>query len=161
MTLQTDFSHLPYRPCVGLMLLNRDNQVFVAKRIDTRAEAWQMPQGGIDEGETPQQAAMREMREEIGTDNAEIIAESNGWLEYDLPPHLIPNLWDGQYRGQKQKWFALRYLGQDSDINIATETPEFLEWKWVVMQELPDLIVPFKRELYTRLVQEFQHLAAS
>lgn len=159
MNTPPDITLLPYRPCVGLMLLNQDNHVFVAKRIDTRAEAWQMPQGGIDEGETPQEAAQREMREEIGTDNAKIIAESVGWLEYDLPEDLIPKLWDGKYRGQKQKWFALRYLGKDADINIDTETPEFIEWKWVAMKELPELIVPFKRDLYQRLVQEFQHLA--
>jgi putative (di)nucleoside polyphosphate hydrolase len=141
------------------MLLNAQNKVFVAKRIDTRTEAWQMPQGGIDEGESPAQTAMRELQEEIGTHNAEIIAESDGWLEYDLPPALVPQLWDGQYRGQKQKWFALRFLGSDSDINIETETPEFIEWKWVDMHALPELIVPFKRELYLRIVKEFEHLA--
>lgn len=155
-----DIASLPYRPCVGLMLLNDANQVFVAKRIDMRSEAWQMPQGGIDEGETPEQAAMREMLEEIGTNNAEIIAENSGWLNYDLPVHLVPKLWDGQFRGQKQKWYALRYRGTDADINIDTETPEFSEWKWADMRSLPDLIVPFKRELYAKLVTEFKHLVA-
>lgn len=159
MNAATEIEHLPYRPCVGIMLLNAQNKVFAARRIDTRAEAWQMPQGGIDEGEDPRTAALREMREEIGTDKAEIIAESAGWLEYDLPQELVPKLWGGRYRGQKQKWFALRFLGQDSDIDINTETPEFLEWKWVEMQELPSLIVPFKRALYERLVEEFRHLA--
>lgn len=161
MTAAMEIQHLPYRPCVGIMLLNPENKVFVARRIDTRAEAWQMPQGGIDEGENPRVAALREMREEIGTDNAEIIAESAGWLEYDLPKDLVPKLWGGRYRGQKQKWFVLRYLGQDSDIDINTETPEFLEWRWVKMEELPLLIVPFKRALYERLVEEFGHLAGS
>lgn len=155
----TEIERLPYRPCVGIMLLNAENKVFAARRIDTRAEAWQMPQGGIDEGEDPRAAALREMREEIGTDKAEIIAESAEWLEYDLPQELVPKLWGGRYRGQKQKWFVLRYLGQDSDIDINTETPEFLEWKWVEMRELPSLIVPFKRTLYERLVEEFRHLA--
>lgn len=159
MSAASELQHLPYRPCVGIMLLNADNKVFVARRIDTRAEAWQMPQGGIDEGEDALTAALREMREEIGTDNAEIIAESAGWLEYDLPEDLVPKLWGGRYRGQKQKWFVLRYLGQDSDIDINTETPEFLEWKWAEMQDLPSLIVPFKRALYERLVNEFRHLA--
>lgn len=155
-----DIARLPYRPCVGLMLLNRDNRVFVAKRIDMRTEAWQMPQGGIDPGETPREAAMRELLEETGTDKAEIIAENDGWLEYDLPEHLVPQLWGGQYRGQKQKWFALRFLGEDSDINIQTEIPEFTEWKWVEMHELPAIIVPFKQALYARLVEEFRYLLA-
>lgn len=151
-------AQLPYRPCVGLMILNRENKVFVAKRIDMRTEAWQMPQGGIDEGEDAQAAALREMKEEIGTDNAEIIAESRMWMKYDLPQHLVPQLWDGKYRGQKQKWYALRYLGEDSDINIQTDIPEFSEWKWVDMETLPDIIVPFKQELYAMIVEQFRHL---
>jgi putative (di)nucleoside polyphosphate hydrolase len=151
-------AQLPYRPCVGLMILNRENKVFVAKRIDMRTEAWQMPQGGIDEGEDAQAAALREMKEEIGTDNAEIIAESRMWMKYDLPQHLVPQLWDGKYRGQKQKWYALRYLGEDSDINIQTDIPEFTEWKWVDMESLPDIIVPFKQELYAMIVEQFRHL---
>lgn len=151
-------AQLPYRPCVGLMILNRENKVFVAKRIDMRTEAWQMPQGGIDEGEDAQAAALREMKEEIGTDNAEIIAESRMWMKYDLPQHLVPQLWDGKYRGQKQKWYALRYLGEDSDINIQTDIPEFTEWKWVDMESLPDIIVPFKQELYAMIVEQFRYL---
>jgi putative (di)nucleoside polyphosphate hydrolase len=156
----SQYSHLPYRPCVGMMLLNEANEVFVARRIDMRTEAWQMPQGGIDEGETPQQAVLRELKEEIGTDKADIIAEYDGWLDYDLPDHLVPQIWDGKYRGQTQKWFALRYRGRDADIDIHTSTPEFSEWKWAPMHELPQLIVPFKRALYEKLVAGFAHLAA-
>lgn len=147
---------LPYRPGVGIMLLNAENKVFVGKRIDTTSEAWQMPQGGIDEGEEPLPAAMREMAEEIGTDKAEMIAESKGWYYYDLPENLVPRLWGGRFRGQQQKWFCLRFTGSDSDINIETGHPEFCRWQWVQMQELPDIIVPFKRELYQALVEEFK-----
>lgn len=149
------YSHLPYRPCVGIMLVNAQNKVFVAKRIDTVSEAWQMPQGGIDEGEEPLPAAMREMLEEIGTNNATLIAESKDWLTYDLPDHLISKLWGGKYRGQKQKWFCLRFEGSDSDINIETTHPEFSQWQWIELEKLPDIIVPFKRELYAQLVAEF------
>ncbi len=154
-----EVAKLPYRRGVGLMVLDRDSRVFVARRIDAPSAAWQMPQGGIDAGESPPEAAMRELKEEIGTDNAEIIAESKGWLKYDLPRELIPRLWGGRYRGQMQKWFVLRFTGRDSDIRIDTEHAEFLEWKWVPMRELPDLIVPFKRQLYRDLLAEFGHLA--
>jgi putative (di)nucleoside polyphosphate hydrolase len=153
-------SRLPYRPGVGIMLLNPDNRVFVAKRIDMISEAWQMPQGGIDEGETPETAAMRELQEETGTDKASIIAESRDWYHYDLPEHLVSRIWGGRFRGQRQKWFAMRFSGRDSDINIATEHPEFSEWKWVPMAQLPDVIVPFKRDLYQALVDEFSPLLA-
>ncbi|MFQ5773696.1 MAG: RNA pyrophosphohydrolase [Kiloniellaceae bacterium] len=154
-------ARLPYRPGVGLMLLNRRGQVFVARRIDTPGAAWQMPQGGIDEGETPREAAWRELREEVGTTKAEIVAESRAWLRYDLPPDLVPKVWGGRFRGQKQKWFALRFLGTDADIDIATAEPEFSAWRWAELDELPELIVPFKRRLYVELVAEFRHLAAA
>ncbi|MGB1539960.1 MAG: RNA pyrophosphohydrolase [Rickettsiales bacterium] len=150
---------LAYRPAVGILLLNPHNLVFVAKRIDMPSEAWQMPQGGMDDGETPEEAAFRELKEEIGTHNAEIIAESKDWLTYDLPEPLIGKLWGGKYRGQKQKWFAMRFLGEDAEINLDTEEPEFLEWKWEQLHRTPELIVPFKRELYQKLVDEFGHLA--
>ena len=146
---------LPYRPCVGIMLLNRRGQVFVAKRIDMPSEAWQMPQGGIDVGETPHTAALRELREEIGTDKADLLAESQDWYDYDLPAELIGKLWGGRFRGQRQKWFVMSFTGRDGDINIATEHPEFLDWKWAELEQLPDLIVPFKRHLYELLVREF------
>ncbi|MQA65601.1 MAG: RNA pyrophosphohydrolase [Alphaproteobacteria bacterium] len=154
-----DPAALPYRPCVGIMLFNRDGLVLVARRIDMVSEAWQMPQGGIDPGEEPVDAAFRELDEEIGTGAAEVMAESADWLEYDLPVDLIGKLWKGRYRGQRQKWFAMRFLGEDADIDIETATPEFSEWKWVPAPELPGLIVPFKRALYTELVARFAHLA--
>ena len=146
---------LPYRSGVGLMLLNARGQVFVAQRIDMPSSAWQMPQGGIDPGETPRLAALRELREEIGTDKAEIIAESRDWVRYDLPTDLVRKLWGGRYRGQEQKWFVLRFLGTDADIDIATSEPEFSAWRWADLGELPELIVPFKRDLYRRLIAEF------
>jgi len=144
-----------YRRGVGLMLLNRDNLVFVARRIDMNDEAWQMPQGGIDGDETPVVAAMRELEEEIGTNNASVVAESRDWLQYDLPKDLRQKLWGGRYHGQKQKWFLLRFEGQDSDINIATKHPEFSAWQWVEAARLPDLIVPFKRDIYRQVLIEF------
>ncbi len=151
---------LPYRMGVGIMLINAAGLVFAARRIDTIAEAWQMPQGGIDEGETPIKAAKRELLEETGTDKAKLLAESKDWYTYDLPESLVPKIWGGRYRGQKQKWFAMRFTGQDKDINIDTHEPEFSQWKWVKPHTLPDIIVPFKRELYAQLVEEFGGLVA-
>ncbi len=150
---------LPYRPCVGVMLFNSDGRVFVARRIDMISEAWQMPQGGIDEGEDPAAAAFRELEEEIGTGKAEILDETEGWLDYDLPDDLLGRIWGGRYRGQRQKWFAMRFTGTDADIDLDTEDPEFLDWKWVELESLPELIVPFKRALYAELVRRFGHLA--
>lgn len=147
-----------YRPAVGVMLLNREGRVFVGRRIDMPAglAAWQMPQGGIDPGETPRQAAIRELREEVGTDSAEILAESLSWLHYDVPPEIAGHMWGGRYRGQRQKWFAMRFTGKDSDIDpAATEHPEFDAWEWVASERLPDLIVPFKRQLYLDVLAEF------
>ncbi len=152
--------HLPYRPGVGIMLFNRRGRVFVAQRIDMPSAAWQMPQGGIDQGESPLDAAWRELKEETGTDKAEMIGQSRDWYCYDLPADLVPKLWHGRFRGQTQKWFAFRFLGRDKDIRIATEEPEFSDWKWADMADLPKLIVPFKRALYIRLIDEFGHLAS-
>ena len=152
-------SDLPYRPCVGLMLLNGRGQVFVGKRIDQTVEGWQMPQGGIDAGEETRTAALRELKEETGTGKAEIIAEMEDWVTYDLPPHLIGIAFHGRYRGQRQKWFALRFLGEDRDIDISTHEPEFAEWKWVDMDALPELIVPFKRDSYAAVLKVFRGLA--
>ena len=147
-------SALPYRRCVGIALFNRDGMVFAAERIDTPG-AWQMPQGGIDKGEEPHQAAMRELEEEIGTAKAEIVAEAPDWLTYDLPLELLGRAWKGKYRGQKQRWFALRFTGTDSDINIGTRHPEFKTWRWLPLADLPSLIVPFKRHVYEAVAREF------
>lgn len=152
---------LPYRPCAGIMLANGDGQVFVGKRIDSpENDTWQMPQGGIDKGESARDAAIRELGEEvgIGEDLVTIIAESKEDLFYDLPPELTGKIWGGKYRGQRQTWFLLRFLGQDSDIDIATAHAEFLAWKWVAPAELPGLIVPFKKRLYEHIVREFAEL---
>ena len=144
-----------YRPGVGIMLLNAEGLVFVARRIDTPG-AWQMPQGGLDEGEAPAQAALRELEEEIGTSNAEIVAESRGWLRYDLPPALQRSFRGGRYRGQRQKWFLCRFLGDERDIDLGHDKhPEFDAWKWVPPAALPRLIVDFKRDLYRALLDEF------
>jgi putative (di)nucleoside polyphosphate hydrolase len=150
---------LPYRPCVGVMLINAKGHVFVGRRIDKEAEAWQMPQGGIDPGEEPVTAVFRELREEIGTDNARILTETQDWLTYDLPTQLLGRVWSGRYRGQRQKWFALRFLGRDEDIDLNTHHPEFEAWRWVAIDELPGLIVPFKRAIYIDLVERFRPYA--
>lgn len=147
---------LPYRPCVGLMLLNPRGAVFVAQRIDTRGDAWQMPQGGIDPGESPRAAALRELKEEIGTAHAEILAESEHWHAYDLPAWLVPRIWGGKYRGQSQRWFCLRFLGRDDDIDLDAHQPEFQDWRWVGLDALPELIVPFKRDVYAQVIAEFR-----
>jgi len=157
--MKIDPDNLPYRPCAGMMLLNKAGRVFTAKRIDTVVEAWQMPQGGIDAGEDPEQAALRELEEEIGTNDVEVIARTEDWLYYDLPDHLLGKVWKGKYRGQKMKWFVFRFLGQDNDINIETDHPEFSEWQWLAMEELVEKIVPFKRPLYKELIKRFGALA--
>jgi putative (di)nucleoside polyphosphate hydrolase len=141
------------------MLLGPDGRVWVGNRIDTPGAHWQMPQGGIDEGETPRDAALRELREEIGTDKAEIIAEHPDWLKYDLPPELAGRVWGGRYRGQKQRWFALRFIGKDSDIHLSRHHAEFDDWRWEDIDRLPDLVVGFKRDLYRQVVAAFRHLA--
>ena len=150
---------LPYRPCVGIMLINRHGQVFVGRRIDQTVEGWQMPQGGIDGDETPAEAGLRELKEEIGTDKAVILREMDDWLSYDLPRHLVGVALRGRYRGQKQKWLAMRFTGDDSDIDIKTHEPEFATWKWLSIDALPDLIVPFKRDTYKKVIAAFRDLA--
>ncbi|WP_321325001.1 RNA pyrophosphohydrolase [uncultured Parasphingorhabdus sp.] len=156
-----DFSHLPYRPCAGIMLANRSGQVFVGQRLDAAdsnyPDAWQMPQGGIDKGEEPETAALRELREETGVveDFVQIIGRSTEEYLYDLPDELLGKIWKGKYRGQRQSWFLMRFTGEDDHIDIRTEHPEFKNWKWTDPQGLPDLIVPFKRDLYRAVLKEF------
>ncbi|MDP2699577.1 RNA pyrophosphohydrolase [Thalassospira sp.] len=148
---------LPYRPCVGIALFNDRGEVWIGNRFGFEG-AWQLPQGGIDDGETPEQAALRELHEEIGTNRATIVAHTPDWLTYDLPDHLIGKAFGGKYRGQKQKWFAMRFDGEDSDIVIATKHPEFDAWRWNDFLTLPDLIVPFKRPVYAQLVGIFKNI---
>ena len=146
-----------YRRGVGVMLLNQHKQVWVGRRIDNPDDAWQMPQGGIDEGEDPWATAQRELEEETGIPRhlVERVADCPERLRYDLPEELKPKFWDGKWKGQEQDWFLCEFLGHDSDVNIATAHPEFRAWKWVDPQQLPDIIVPFKRDLYRRLLEEF------
>ncbi len=153
----TDKRDLPYRPCAGVMLLNADGLAFAGQRIDTTMEAWQMPQGGIDPGEDAGEAALRELGEEIGigSEHVELIAEAPGEFFYDLPDDLIGKVWKGKWRGQRQKWFLYRFLGEDTDINLATPHPEFMSWRWVDPHELPALIVPFKQQLYEDVLATF------
>lgn len=157
----TDFTSLPYRPCAGIMLANRDGKVFVGKRIDSpENDNWQMPQGGIDEGEDPQAAMLRELQEETGIspELVDVIARSSQEYFYDLPEEMIGKLWKGKWRGQRQWWFLLRFKGEDSDINIATAHQEFSVWRWVEPETVPGLIVPFKKRIYEGVVAEFAEL---
>lgn len=155
-------SELSYRPCAGFMLVNSDGLVFVGQRIDPRAHGfWQMPQGGIDPGEDPQTAALRELEEEtgIGPNLVEIIAPASQPMKYDLPPELLGKIWKGKYRGQEQHWYLGRFLGSDGDVNLeAHNPPEFNAFRWIEPQQLPELIVPFKRDVYQALVDEFAGL---
>jgi putative (di)nucleoside polyphosphate hydrolase len=162
------FEDLPYRPCVGVMVLNRAGRAFIGRRIEgpehtDMTHAWQMPQGGIDSGEDPWTAALRELREETNIDSVKRIGEIAEWLNYDIPRHLVGLAWKGKYRGQTQKWFALRFTGGESEIDIAhpggAHEPEFAAWRWEAIENIPDLVVPFKRAVYQRVVREFRHLA--
>ena len=150
-----------YRRNVGLMLLNAEGRVWVGRRADTPDAAWQMPQGGIDPGETPRQAALRELQEEVGTGKAVILEEMKEWLTYDLPAHLVGIAFHGRFRGQRQKWFALRFTGKDSDVDLTAHEPEFSEWKWLSLAALPDVIVPFKRDTYAAVIAAFRRHATS
>ncbi len=153
---------LPLRPCTGILLFNDRGEVFTGRRLGASDHAWQWPQGGIDDGETPRQAALRELEEETGIppSRVSILAEAPEWLEYELPADLIGKAWKGRWRGQRQKWFAMRYLGSDGEIDIRTAHPEFDDWRWMMPEDVPALVVPFKRRVYERLVEIFAPLAA-
>lgn len=169
--MSTSHRELPYRPCVGLMVINREGLVWVGRRPDAEVSPegpgswWQMPQGGIDEGENPREAALRELYEETGMRSVEIVAEHPGWVHYDLPLSLAGKAWGGRYRGQKQKWFLLRFLAGDGEVAIdpppGGHEAEFDTWKWVPVSELVDMIVPFKRDVYRAVVAEFAPLVAA
>ena len=161
------YESLPYRPCVGIMVINRKGRVFIGKRrggpehVDA-THSWQMPQGGVDKGEDTYKAALRELHEETGIRSVERLAEVPEWLRYDIPREIVGEAWKGKFRGQTQKWYALRFTGEDSEIDIATPAgghkPEFIEWRWEPMRNLPDLVIPFKRAVYQRVVDAFAHL---
>ena len=162
------FESLPYRPCAGMMVLNRAGLVFIGRRssgpehVDA-THVWQMPQGGIDRGEDPYNGALRELYEETNISSVEKLGEIAEWLVYDLPREIVGQAWKGKFRGQKQKWYALRFTGPESEINVANPAgghkPEFIDWRWVAMSKLPELVVPFKRQTYERVVAEFRKFA--
>jgi len=153
-----DKNKLPLRIGVGIILLNDKNNIFVGKRIDNSSNFWQMPQGGVDNNENFYAAAKRELEEETSIKSVKLIKELNSWLEYDLPKNLLGKLWHGKYRGQKQKWFIMKFLGNENEINIKTKNPEFLEWKWIEPSILTDLVVDFKFDIYNKIKQELKSL---
>ena len=153
-----DKKQLPLRIGVGIILLNHENKVFVGKRIDNPKNYWQMPQGGIDQNENFLQAAKRELEEETGIKSVELIKELSEWLEYDLPENLLGKVLEGKYRGQKQKWFIMKFVGKDNEINVKTKNPEFLDWKWIGISKLPSIAVSFKIDLYKKLKEELNFL---
>ena len=152
---------LPLRLGVGIILLNHENKVFVGKRIDNPKNFWQMPQGGVDQNENFLQAAKRELEEETGIKSVELVKELNGWLVYDLPANLLGKVLEGKYRGQKQKWFIMKFIGKDNEINVKTKNPEFLDWKWIKVSKLPSIAVSFKVDLYKKLKKELNFLNPS
>ena len=148
-----------YRRCVGMMILNYNNEILVGRRLDHPSGYWQMPQGGIDKDEIPEEAVWREMMEEIGTNNAKLIDTSKQWFQYDIPQETLKTLpWGKKYIGQTQKWFVFRFTGKESDINVVTENPEFSEWRWIKHSSLVDNIVPFKKDLYLKVIKEFRNI---
>lgn len=155
-----EIAKLPYRPCVGLMVVNSAGHAFTGQRIDSDQRAWQMPQGGVDPGESPRDAALRELTEETGIapERVSILSETEGWIPYDLPHDLVPKLWKGRYRGQEQKWFLMQFLGEDREIDITLHDQEFSEWRWMPVDDLIGNIVPFKRATYEKVIAEFKPL---
>ena len=153
-----NFQKLPYRNGVGIVVLNNENKVFVAKRIDNPKNFWQMPQGGVDEGENLLNAAYRELKEETSIFNVKLIKEIEDWTQYDLPSKLIGIIWKGRYKGQKQKWFIFKFLGKDTEINIKTKNPEFLDWKWIEIGKITEIVVDFKKEVYQKVKKEIKKI---
>ena len=153
-----NFQKLPYRNGVGIVVLNNENKVFVAKRIDNPKNFWQMPQGGVDEGENLLNAAYRELKEETSIFNVKLIKEIEDWTQYDLPSKLIGIIWKGRYKGQKQKWFIFKFLGDDTEINIKTKNPEFLDWKWIEIGKITEIVVDFKKEVYQKVEKEIKKI---
>ena len=156
--MKKNFSKLPLRKGVGIVLLNNENKVFVAKRIDNPKNFWQMPQGGVDKNEEYYQAALRELKEETSIESVELIQEIDKKLTYILPYHLIGIIWRGKFKGQKQKWFVMRFIGNESEINIKTKKPEFLDWKWISLDDLPKIAVKFKLDVYKSLREELSKI---
>ena len=153
-----NFQKLPYRNGVGIVVLNNENKVFVAKRIDNPKNFWQMPQGGVDEGEDLLNAAYRELKEETSIFSVKLIKEIEDWTQYDLPSKLIGIIWKGRYKGQKQKWFIFKFLGNDTEINIKTKNPEFLDWKWIEVGKITEIVVDFKKEVYQKVEKEIKKI---
>jgi putative (di)nucleoside polyphosphate hydrolase len=156
--MKSKFSNLPLRTGVGIVILNKENKVFVAKRIDNPKNFWQMPQGGVDEGEDFLKAAFRELKEETSIKSVELIKELDGTITYELPDHLLGIIWKGKYKGQKQKWFLMRFTGEEKEINIKTKNPEFLDWKWVELDEITEIVVNFKFHVYKELKEKVKKL---
>ena len=152
-------NQLPLRIGVGIVLLNHENNIFVGKRIDNPQNSWQMPQGGVDQNEDFIQAARRELEEETGIKSVKLIKALDGWLNYDLPENLLGKLWNGKYRGQKQKWFVMKFLGKTDEINVKTKNPEFFDWKWIKPSELPEIAVNFKVDIYKKIKEELTSLS--
>ena len=156
--IQEKYKNLPYRVGVGIIVLNKENKIFVAKRIDNPKGYWQMPQGGVDEGEDFLSAAYRELEEETSIKNVELITEIDEITTYELPSHLLGKIWKGKFKGQKQKWFLMRYLGSDNEININTSKPEFFEWKWIELSSITDIVVSFKLNVYKMLQKKLEKI---
>jgi len=156
--LMNDYKELPLRIGVGIVVLNKKNKVFVGKRIDNPKNFWQMPQGGVEQNENLLLAAKRELKEETGIKSVELIKELKEWLQYDLPKNLLGKVLEGKYRGQNQKWFIMNFIGKDDEVNINTKNPEFLDWKWIAISELPRIAVSFKVELYKKIKEELESL---
>ncbi len=156
--MKKNFSDLPLRIGVGIVVLNKDNKVFVAKRIDNAKNFWQMPQGGVDEGEDFLKAAYRELEEETSIKSVKLIKELDGTITYELPNHLLGIIWKGKYKGQKQKWFLMKFIGEENEINIKTKNPEFLEWKWIELEKITEIVVDFKLHVYTKLKEKVKKI---